>query len=70
MKTFEFLPESETRIFINGNSGITVTQWGANGYHQLVAFGSKSRAVEVANAILELAEQASFKVDEETEDDE
>lgn len=63
MNKFYFQADHETEIFINGNNGITIRQMTGdiNDPEQMITFGSRKRAIEIANAIRKLAMIASFE---------
>jgi hypothetical protein len=61
-----FQAESQTEIYINGNAGITIRQNGES-HDDMICIYSKERAILIANAILDMAESATFEIEEDVE---
>lgn len=64
-----FKQEYKTSVFININGTITIEQDDSTGATELVCFGSKKRAVDVARAILRLSKIAAFEPNDEVQAD-
>jgi hypothetical protein len=58
--------EYQTEVFINANNAVSIAQHdNFSEEQQLIVFGSKKRAFEVAKAIMACARSASFEIDKE-----
>jgi len=68
MKTYTFPQEDHTEVFINAHGTITIQQIDAHGQPEIIALGSKDRAISVARAITALCKVATFKPEQEDED--
>jgi hypothetical protein len=60
--SFEFQPEYATKLFINANGGITITQEEDG---TMVVISSKKRAMELARVIRHLASLATWEPKQE-----
>lgn len=63
MTEYKFPAEAEIQVYVNAANGISIMQTDGHEEH-LVLLQTKDRAVRVAEAILALAQVATFKRDE------
>ncbi len=67
MKTMFEIPETyATKIFLNANNGISISQFSGSDTDDLIVISTKKQARDIISAIRELLKSASF----EPEDDE
>lgn len=66
--SFTLREEKETSIYLNGDGGITISQFRSDEPESICSFSTKARVLEVIAALSALAEQANFMPFEEEED--
>jgi hypothetical protein len=66
---YKFPSEPLIEIFINGNNGVTIRTTDEDGLH-VTPIGHYARAIQIAHAILDLAETATWVAEEDDEQEE
>lgn len=62
--SFTFPADHETKVFLNGNGGISITQDDYSNESSIVVIGSKKRAIEIVKAVRSLAMIARWEADD------